>query len=142
MADLSIFRWRTGRKVGRTIYAQPGPDPSDDDVLIGILDTPRLAAEAVTAHNAARAARLSGPGATGLPDGAYEAADEAFENRGVTHLDGRDELEAALLAAAPLIRADAEAKLAAIKALCGEGAPAVAVDRIEAILRDEGAGHG
>jgi hypothetical protein len=44
--------WRTGRKVGRTIYAQIGSKPSDDDVLIGTMDLPRLAEEVVTAHNA------------------------------------------------------------------------------------------
>lgn len=53
------FPWRIGRKVGRTIYAQVGRTiyaqvgsmPSDDDVMIGAVDTPRLAAAAVKAHN-------------------------------------------------------------------------------------------
>jgi hypothetical protein len=49
MADPSSLPWRTGRKVGRTIYAQPGPEPSDDDPLIGV--TPGLAKAAVRAHN-------------------------------------------------------------------------------------------
>jgi hypothetical protein len=44
--------WRTGRKVGRTIYAQVGAIPSDDDQLIGVMDTPELATETVRAHNA------------------------------------------------------------------------------------------
>jgi hypothetical protein len=44
--------WRVGRKVGRTIYVQFGIEPSDDDVLIGVMDTPWLAAEAINAHNA------------------------------------------------------------------------------------------
>ena len=45
--------WRVGRKVGRTIYAVASPGhPSDDDPLIGVMDTPALAAEAVEAHNA------------------------------------------------------------------------------------------
>jgi hypothetical protein len=43
--------WRVGRKVGRTIYQQVGPEPSDDDVLIGFMDTPELAWQAVAAHN-------------------------------------------------------------------------------------------
>lgn len=43
--------WRTGRKVGRTIYAQAGREPSDVDELIGVMDTPDLAEEAVRAHN-------------------------------------------------------------------------------------------
>lgn len=45
------YRWRVGRKVGRTIYAQLRDVPSDDDVLIGTMDTPVLAKDAVTAHN-------------------------------------------------------------------------------------------
>lgn len=43
--------WRVGRRVGRTIYAQIGAEPSDDDPLIGVMDTPGLAHEAATAHN-------------------------------------------------------------------------------------------
>ncbi len=46
------LRWRTGRRVGRTVYAQAGPYPSDDDPLIGTMDTPELAEAAVRAHNA------------------------------------------------------------------------------------------
>lgn len=45
------WTWRTGRKVGRTVYAVVGPEPSDSDVLIGVMDTPSLAREAVDAHN-------------------------------------------------------------------------------------------
>jgi hypothetical protein len=45
-------RWRVGRKVGRTIYLQVGDEPSDDDVLVGVMDTPELAALAVAAVNA------------------------------------------------------------------------------------------
>lgn len=51
MSDPLSVPWRVGRKVGRTIYAQHGPEPSDDDRLIGMLDTPELAAEAVHCHN-------------------------------------------------------------------------------------------
>lgn len=46
--------WRTGRRNGHTIYAQTGPQPSDDDPFIGSLNTPEAAAEAVRAHNALR----------------------------------------------------------------------------------------
>lgn len=49
--DLTSLPWRVGRKVGRTIYAMTGPEPSDDDPLIGVMDTPELAAEACEAHN-------------------------------------------------------------------------------------------
>lgn len=57
--NLAALPWRTGRRVGRTLYAQIGPDPSDGDVLIGVLDYPRLAAEVADTHNAARLARLA-----------------------------------------------------------------------------------
>jgi hypothetical protein len=41
--------YRTGRKVGRTLYVQVSDKPSDDDLLIGVLDTPNLAALAAYA---------------------------------------------------------------------------------------------
>jgi hypothetical protein len=50
--DPLTMPWRTGRKVGRTIYAQNGDEPHDTDALIGLLDTPQLADHAVKAHNA------------------------------------------------------------------------------------------
>jgi hypothetical protein len=43
--------WRVGRKLGRTIYVQLYTLPSDDDYLIGVMDTPMLAKEAVDSHN-------------------------------------------------------------------------------------------
>jgi hypothetical protein len=43
--------WRTGRKIGRTIYLMVGEVPSDDDVLIGVMDTPQLARQAVVSVN-------------------------------------------------------------------------------------------
>ena len=49
--DLLSLPWRTGRKVGRTMYARLGPEASDEDPLIGMMDTPELAAAAVAAHN-------------------------------------------------------------------------------------------
>jgi hypothetical protein len=42
-----IRQWRTGRSVGRTIYAVT----PDGDKLIGLMDTQMLANEAVQAHN-------------------------------------------------------------------------------------------
>lgn len=42
--------WRTGRKVGRTVYVVVD-DTFEHDVLIGVMDTPDLAREAVEAHN-------------------------------------------------------------------------------------------
>jgi ATP-dependent Clp protease ATP-binding subunit ClpA len=49
--------WRVGRQEGRTvrtIFQQIGPEPSDDDVLIGVMDTPELAREVVDARNSSR----------------------------------------------------------------------------------------
>lgn len=45
--------WRTGRKVGRTVYAQAGIDPGNDDELIGVMDSRELAEAVVRAHNRA-----------------------------------------------------------------------------------------
>jgi hypothetical protein len=44
--------WRVGRSVGRTIYHMVGDKASKQDVLIGVMDTPELAAKAVEAVNA------------------------------------------------------------------------------------------
>jgi hypothetical protein len=50
--DVLSLPWRVGRHVGRTIYAQGGPEASrEDDELIGVMDTPELAAEACAGHN-------------------------------------------------------------------------------------------
>jgi hypothetical protein len=53
MSGLPYLRspWRTGRKVGRTIYAQLEASAHDDDPLIGVMDSPALAEAAVRAHN-------------------------------------------------------------------------------------------
>lgn len=44
-------RWRQGRRVGRTLYAMLGEQASDVDLLIGMMDSAKLAAEVVLAHN-------------------------------------------------------------------------------------------
>jgi hypothetical protein len=54
---VSAWRLRTGRKVGRTVYRQLGDEPSDADPLVGVMDTPELAARVVEAVNG-----LTGPG--------------------------------------------------------------------------------
>jgi hypothetical protein len=46
------LRWRTGRKVGRTIYAMIFGEPCTADVLIGMMDSPDLARQVVADHNA------------------------------------------------------------------------------------------
>lgn len=51
------YRWRTGRKLGRTIYMQIGPEPSDEDEFIGLMDTADLAEQIVVSHNERREAR-------------------------------------------------------------------------------------
>jgi hypothetical protein len=45
---MNALFWRTG---GRTLFAQHGLLASDADELIGLMDTPELAAEVVAAHN-------------------------------------------------------------------------------------------
>ena len=55
--------WRTGRKVGRTVYAVVGLVPTDHDLLIGVMDTKALAQAAVAGHNSqiVRAGRSPAP---------------------------------------------------------------------------------
>jgi hypothetical protein len=43
--------YRTGRKLGRTIYRQYGDDPSDEDIFWGIMDTPEQARITVASLN-------------------------------------------------------------------------------------------
>lgn len=50
-APVTARPWRVGRKLGRTIYAQIAAEPSDNDVLIGVMDDARYAAEVVRLHN-------------------------------------------------------------------------------------------
>ena len=49
--SLLTARWRTGRKLGRTVYVQLGPEPSDEDPIIGMFDSRELAEHAVHDHN-------------------------------------------------------------------------------------------
>jgi hypothetical protein len=43
---------RQGRKVPRMLYEQRGEHPADDDPIVGLVDTPELAALIVAAVNA------------------------------------------------------------------------------------------
>lgn len=52
MDDILELKWRVGRKLGRTIYAMLGEEPSDDDLLLGVLDEEYLAEHVVEVHNA------------------------------------------------------------------------------------------
>lgn len=45
--------YRTGRKVGRTIYRQLGDEPADDDRLVGVMDSIPMAEAAVAGLNLA-----------------------------------------------------------------------------------------
>lgn len=49
--DPMSLPWRVGSHVGRTVYAQAGNEASKTDVLIGVMDTPELAARACEGHN-------------------------------------------------------------------------------------------
>lgn len=45
--------FRVGGKLGRTVYAQLGDEPSEKDLLVGLMETPYMAgfvAEALTAR--------------------------------------------------------------------------------------------
>jgi hypothetical protein len=44
--------YRTGKKLGRTIYRQIDSKPSDDDVYVGMVETPEQAQAVVTLLNA------------------------------------------------------------------------------------------
>lgn len=48
---LGEVRWRVGQSLGRTVYAQIGPEPSKTDVLLGMMDTRELAELVVFEHN-------------------------------------------------------------------------------------------
>ncbi len=49
---LTDVPWRVGTSTRRTIYAcPPGSSHRRGEVLVGLMDTPELAAEVVEAHN-------------------------------------------------------------------------------------------
>lgn len=62
-------RWRVGHKLGRTVYAMAGDVASDDDELLGMMDTPELAALVVNSHNALHQLVSSAYGETTYPGG-------------------------------------------------------------------------
>ena len=49
------YPWRVGRKLGRTVYAQEGDVPSDDDPLLGFMESDAIAEQVVEAINHLRA---------------------------------------------------------------------------------------
>jgi hypothetical protein len=51
-ADLASLPWRTGRSLGRTVYARTGGDDWEADTVIGMLDTRDLAEAACAGRNA------------------------------------------------------------------------------------------
>ena len=57
--NLLSLPWRTGRHLGRTVSAMPGPRASDDDQVLGMMDSRELAEEACEAHNYLLAMRTS-----------------------------------------------------------------------------------
>ena len=50
--DLANERWRTGRTLGRTMYARTGGDDWKADTEFGMLDTRPIATRACADHNA------------------------------------------------------------------------------------------
>jgi hypothetical protein len=72
--------WRVGRHVGRTVYRQLGSFASGDDELIGVMDTPELAAEAVAARNAAAAAAVPAVAPQGLRERIGYALSESIDD--------------------------------------------------------------
>lgn len=52
MIDLTQEPWRTGRTLGRTMYARTGGDDYKADTEFGMLDTREIAARACADHNA------------------------------------------------------------------------------------------
>jgi ribosome-binding protein aMBF1 (putative translation factor) len=51
MPEPAPERWRNGRSLGRTIYRMVGSEASNDDALIGVMDTPQLAVRVVASVN-------------------------------------------------------------------------------------------
>ena len=45
------MKLRQGRRVGRHLYHQQGPEPADTDPPVGMVDTPELAATIVRSVN-------------------------------------------------------------------------------------------
>lgn len=84
-------RWRIGQSVGRTIYVQLLSQPTKQDTLIGVMDTPELACTVVDAVNAAMV-----PVATELSvNSAERAAMDALRERDEYH-EVADQLAAAI----------------------------------------------
>jgi hypothetical protein len=61
-------KWRVDRKLGRTIYAQIDAEPSDADLLIGVMDSPTIASVIVRDHNAELERRQIREGWSGLDE--------------------------------------------------------------------------
>lgn len=51
--------WRVGRSLGRTLYAQLGPEPSKADPFVGLMETPELARWVAGVHNLGLTFRLT-----------------------------------------------------------------------------------
>jgi hypothetical protein len=63
MPDIYEAKWRVGRKLGRTVYARTEPDGNPDcDLLLGMFDSPEVAAYVVALHNRDHVVRVVLPG--------------------------------------------------------------------------------
>lgn len=78
LADLP---WRTGRSLGRTVYARTGGDDWKADTVIGKFDTPELAEAACAAHNALLAPQAEKEPRGSLISGSGPAPEEAWRRR-------------------------------------------------------------
>lgn len=67
--NVALVQWRQGRRVGRCIHAMVHLEPSEDDVLIGVFDSPEISAHIVALHNRA----LDAEGQPELIDGSQHA---------------------------------------------------------------------
>lgn len=73
------MKLRQGRRVGRHLYHQQGPEPADTDPPVGMVDTPELAATIVRAVNAIEVDVQIWPLARALSDIRYDHQDWSWE---------------------------------------------------------------
>jgi hypothetical protein len=82
--------WRTGRKLGRTLYICNGETPGDDDQLVGMMDTPELADRVVDAVNRTMPKDASAGGADEVSKTIWRAASVLWNGLGDLDLDDDD----------------------------------------------------
>lgn len=98
--------WRVGRKLARTLYEQAGPEPSDNDRFLGIMETPKLAGEVVASHGY-RDALFSDEAIEAGTEAGFGVGEQSFhaihpDEREIHREKFRRQLEAAYSEAFPL----------------------------------------